>query len=164
MSAATTSDESAALAFPRRPAGPTAVPEVPEVPEMPVVPDVPVVPEVPAVRTSDPAALRERLVDVLIVGGGPAGAAAALAALRHRPDATVVIADLATFPRDKTCGDGIAPHGLDVLRELGVPDAAAGFLPVERMRLRTPGGAEVATPSKRASHVIPRRVFDARLV
>ncbi|OHV45458.1 geranylgeranyl reductase [Pseudofrankia sp. BMG5.36] len=113
---------------------------------------------------SHPAALRERLVDVLVVGGGPAGAAAALAALRHRPDATVVIADLAAFPRDKTCGDGIAPHGLDVLRELGVPDAAAGFRPVDRMRLRTPGGAEVATPSTRATHVIPRMVFDARLV
>jgi flavin-dependent dehydrogenase len=104
------------------------------------------------------------MIDVLVVGGGPAGSAAALAALRHRPDATVVIADLAAFPRDKTCGDGIAPHGLDVLRELGVPDAAAGFRPVDRMRLRTPGGAEVATPSQRATHVIPRLVFDARLV
>ncbi|OHV41818.1 geranylgeranyl reductase [Pseudofrankia sp. EUN1h] len=112
----------------------------------------------------DLAELRGRLVDVLVVGGGPAGAAAALAALRHRPDATVVIADLAAFPRDKTCGDGIAPHGLDVLRELGVPDAAAGFRSVDRLRLRTPGGAEVATPSRRAAHVIPRKVFDARLV
>ncbi|MBL7493436.1 geranylgeranyl reductase family protein [Frankia sp. AgB1.9] len=120
--------------------------------------------ESPAVPVTDPAELRGRVADVLVVGGGPAGAAAALAVLRHRPDATVVIADLATFPRDKTCGDGIAPHGLDVLRELGVPHAAAGFRPVDRMRLRTPGGAEVATPSARATHVIPRMVFDARLL
>jgi geranylgeranyl reductase family protein len=120
--------------------------------------------EPPAVPAGDAAELRGRLIDVLVVGGGPAGSAAALAALRHRPDATVVIADLAAFPRDKTCGDGIAPHGLDVLRELGVPDAAAGFQPVDRMRLRTPGGAEVATPSQRATHVIPRLVFDARLI
>ncbi|MBL7499190.1 NAD(P)/FAD-dependent oxidoreductase [Frankia nepalensis] len=120
--------------------------------------------EAPTVPVGDLAELRGRLVDVLVVGGGPAGAAAALAALRVRPEATVVIADLAGFPRDKTCGDGVAPHGLDVLRHLGVADAATGFRPVDRMRLRTPGGAEVATPSARATHVIPRMVFDARLV
>jgi len=149
MSVATT-----AAAGPAGPAGPTgrAVPRPPTQPA-----------SAPAVPVSDLAGLRGRVVDLLVVGGGPAGSAAALAALRHRPDATVVIADLAAFPRDKTCGDGIAPHGLDVLRELGVPDATAGYRPVDRMRLRTPGGAQVATPSTRATHVIPRMVFDARL-
>ena len=104
------------------------------------------------------------LADLLVVGGGPAGSAAALRALQLNPDAHVVIVDAADFPRDKTCGDGIAPHGLDILRELGVTDATAGYRPVDRMRLRTPGGAEVATPSARATYVIPREVFDARLV
>jgi geranylgeranyl reductase family protein len=104
------------------------------------------------------------VIDVLVVGGGPAGSAAALRALQIRPDATVVIADAAEFPRDKACGDGIAPHGLDVLRSLGVYDAVAGYRPVDRMRLRTPGGAEIATPSARANYVVPREVFDARLV
>jgi geranylgeranyl reductase family protein len=137
-------------------AGPTGwLPAYPAYPAPVVAP--------PAVPTGDVASLRGRVVDVLVVGGGPAGSAAALAALRHRPEATVVIADLASFPRDKTCGDGVAPHGLDVLRDLGVPDIAAGFRPVDRMRLRTPGGAEVATPSRRATHVIPRMVLDARL-
>nr|MDT0666656.1 FAD-dependent monooxygenase [Micromonospora sp. DSM 115978] len=51
-----------------------------------------------------------------------------------------------------------------VLRDLGVHDAVAGYRPVDRMRLRTPGGAEVATPSLRANYVVPREVFDARLV
>ncbi|WP_248840970.1 NAD(P)/FAD-dependent oxidoreductase [Frankia sp. AgKG'84/4] len=118
----------------------------------------------PIVRLDEPDELPDGPIDVLIVGGGPAGCAAALAALRDRPGASVVIADAAAFPRDKTCGDGIAPHGLDVLRDLGVTDAVAGYRPVDRLRLRTPGGAEVATPSARASYVVPRQVFDARLM
>ncbi|MEX5637042.1 geranylgeranyl reductase family protein [Parafrankia sp. FMc2] len=103
-------------------------------------------------------------MDLLVVGGGPAGSAAALRALQLRPEARVLIVDAAEFPRDKTCGDGIAPHGVDVLRSLGVTDVTRGYRPVDRMRLRTPGGAEVATPSERATHVIPREVFDARLM
>lgn len=116
------------------------------------------------VHAAVPGTGNEPPVDLLVVGGGPAGSAAALRALQLRPDARVVIVDAADFPRDKTCGDGIAPHGVDVLRALGVTDATSGYRPVDRMRLRTPGGAEVATPSERATHVIPREVFDARLV
>jgi flavin-dependent dehydrogenase len=104
------------------------------------------------------------VVDLLVVGAGPAGSAAALRALQLRPSANVVLVDAAAFPRDKACGDGIAPHGLDVLRSLGVYDVATDFRPVDRMRLVTPGGAAVATPSARANYVIPREVFDARLV
>jgi geranylgeranyl reductase family protein len=102
--------------------------------------------------------------DVAVVGAGPAGAAAALAACRARPGARVLLLDKAAFPRDKACGDGIAPHALDELAALGVPDAAAGHEPVARLRLRTPAGAEAAGAMVRPAHVVPRRVFDARLV
>lgn len=102
--------------------------------------------------------------DVVVVGAGPAGAAAALGALRARPTARVALVDRAAFPRDKTCGDGVAPHALDVLRELGVADVAAGFAPVDRLRLVAPGGAVAAGPFARPARVIPRLVFDGRLV
>ena len=100
--------------------------------------------------------------DVAVVGAGPAGSAAALAA--RRAGASVVLLDRAAFPRDKPCGDGIAPHALDVLAALGVPDAAAGYAPVPRLRLVSPAGAVVARRLARPAYTIPRRVFDHRLV
>jgi geranylgeranyl reductase family protein len=108
----------------------------------------------------------DEIADVLIVGAGPAGATAALAALRARPGARVRLLDAADFPRDKACGDGIAAHALDELAELGVPDRdlTGGHRPVPEIELRTPGGVRVRAIPARANHVIPRRVFDARLV
>ena len=70
--------------------------------------------------------------DVVVVGGGPAGAACAAAARRAAPAARVLVLDRADFPRDKVCGDGIAPEALDVLAGLGIDPAAltAGYAAV----------------------------------
>jgi flavin-dependent dehydrogenase len=56
--------------------------------------------------------------DVLVVGGGVAGATAArlLAEAGHR----VVLLDRARFPRDKPCGEGVLPTGVRLLDRLGV--------------------------------------------
>lgn len=102
--------------------------------------------------------------DLAVVGAGPAGSAAALAALRARPGARVLLLDRAEFPRDKSCGDGIAPHALDELARLGVADVLADRVPVRHLRLRSPDGTEVATRLQRPDHVVPRTLFDARLV
>src|SRR5215217_6767248 len=74
--------------------------------------------------------------DVVVVGGGPAGAACAAAARRADPAARVLVLDRADFPRDKVCGDGIAPEALDVLAGLGMdPEAVtAGYPEVPRLR------------------------------
>ncbi|MGN9807967.1 geranylgeranyl reductase family protein [Micromonospora sp. BQ11] len=100
--------------------------------------------------------------DVVVVGAGPAGSAAALAA--RRAGARVLLLDRADFPRDKACGDGIAAHALDVLDELGVPDAVAGYAPLPALRMVSPGGDEVARTLPRPAYTVPRTVFDARLV
>ena len=56
--------------------------------------------------------------DVLICGGGPAGAA--LAILLGRRGLNVELIEQSTFPRDKPCGEGILPPGVEVLRAIGL--------------------------------------------
>ena len=86
--------------------------------------------------------------DVLVVGAGPAGAAAAAWAARGGLD--VVLADAQVFPRDKTCGDGLTPRAIHELNELGLGQwlqgkprnlglRAAGF--GQTLMLPWPGGS-----------------------
>ena len=63
--------------------------------------------------------------DVLIVGGGPAGLATAIA-LRQK-GASVTVADAMTPPIDKACGEGLMPDSLQDLAALSV------FLSLRRM-------------------------------
>jgi geranylgeranyl reductase family protein len=104
--------------------------------------------------------------DVVVVGGGPAGAAAATAARRADPAARVLVLDRAEFPRDKVCGDGIAPEALDVLAGLGLDPGALteGYASVSRLRLRSPGGTTVERTMHRPARVVPRAVLDSRLL
>ena len=55
--------------------------------------------------------------DVVIVGGGPAGAVMAWALARE--GARVVILDRARFPREKVCGDFVEPRGLRLFQNMG---------------------------------------------
>jgi geranylgeranyl reductase family protein len=102
--------------------------------------------------------------DVIVVGAGPAGSAAALTALQARPGARVLLLDKAAFPRDKACGDGIAPHALEELARLGLPDLFADAVPIPALRLEAPSGTAAAGALQAPTRVIPRTVFDARLV
>jgi geranylgeranyl reductase family protein len=58
--------------------------------------------------------------DVLVVGAGPAGSAAAAWLARHGVE--VLLTDAAVFPRDKTCGDGLTPRAIGELERLGLGD------------------------------------------
>ncbi|WP_107704536.1 geranylgeranyl reductase family protein [Nocardioides allogilvus] len=58
--------------------------------------------------------------DVLVVGAGPAGSAAAAWSARAGLD--TVLVDAAVFPRDKTCGDGLTPRAIAELGKLGLTE------------------------------------------
>jgi geranylgeranyl reductase family protein len=61
--------------------------------------------------------------DVLVVGGGPAGASTAywLAEAGH----DVLVVEKKTFPRDKTCGDGLTPRAVKQLADMGLEETVA---------------------------------------
>jgi len=78
--------------------------------------------------------------DVIVVGAGPAGSAAAAALARA--GARVTLLERETFPRRKPCGDYLNPGCDAALSQLGVRDAVAraGARPVRGMRVVTPQG------------------------
>lgn len=82
------------------------------------------------------------MVEVLIVGGGPAGALAAL--VLARAGVRVLVVDRARFPRDKLCGDTLNPGALRILARHGIdgPIVARGR-PIEGMVLTSRSGVRV---------------------
>src|SRR4051794_7712222 len=70
--------------------------------------------------------------DALVVGAGPAGAATAywLADRGHR----VLAVEKKTFPREKTCGDGLTPRAVRQLDDMGLADPLSEFHRYEGLR------------------------------
>jgi len=58
--------------------------------------------------------------DLIIIGGGPAGTAAAITAARS--GARVLLLERGRFPRHKVCGEFVSPEGVDLLAGLGLGD------------------------------------------
>ncbi len=105
-------------------------------------------------------------VDLLVVGAGPAGAAAAVHAARAGLDTLVV--DRAAFPRDKCCGDGLTAMALRELERIGFsPEAAPSWQTVAAATVRSPSGREQTfpLPADGAYAAVARRThLDAALV
>ncbi len=74
----------------------------------------------------------ETQFDVLVVGAGPSGSAAAywLATRGHR----VLVIDKKRFPREKTCGDGLTPRAVRQLNDMGLADPLAQFQRFDGLR------------------------------
>lgn len=108
---------------------------------------------------------------VAIVGGGPAGLAAAIAARSHGFRALVF--DRQTPPIDKACGEGLMPGGVQALNRLGVnfADHEVMRFPGLQLVTNTRRGPLVATaPFQRGEYglgirrtVLHRRLIDTAL-
>jgi menaquinone-9 beta-reductase len=105
--------------------------------------------------------------DVLIVGAGPGGSAAAYHLARHGIDVTAV--DKATFPRDKVCGDGLTPRSVGAIERMGVDTSDPDFVRIEGLRVHSKDVTiDLPWPELRTwpnyGLVMPRLGFDHLLV
>ncbi len=99
-------------------------------------------------------------IDVLVVGAGPAGSAAAL--VLARAGLSVVLTDRREFPRDKSCGDALLPDAIGALERLGIAGRAlAGGLTLDLLRVHSPGGHRAEIRGSFAS--LERRTLDDHL-
>ena len=110
---------------------------------------------------------RERITtDVVVVGLGPAGSAAAIEL--RRAGRSVVAIDKAVFPRDKCCGDGLTTLALRELEHVGLDrETIPDWFEVGGAAIRSPSGREVYVPLPTTGSyaaVAPRLQLDDALV
>jgi menaquinone-9 beta-reductase len=102
--------------------------------------------------------------EILIVGAGPSGAAAAVQ-LGQLGINDVLLVDRDRFPRHKTCGSGLSPAALHLAEDLGIgPQLRARANPVLTVRFVTPSGEELRAPANSAAVILLRKDFDNLLV
>ncbi|MEC8875054.1 MAG: geranylgeranyl reductase family protein [Candidatus Thermoplasmatota archaeon] len=112
---------------------------------------------------SGPVPKDETAFDVIVVGGGPAGSAAACyAALDGNK---VLLVEKSSYPKDKTCGDAVGGKSLGHVEELGVGDTlkSTPHFKFDSVLFSSPSGDEfkVELPDERvAGYVFPRIQFD----
>ena len=105
------------------------------------------------------------VADVVVVGAGPAGSAAAAWAARDGRD--VLVIDTAAFPRDKPCGDGLTPRAVQQLELLGLGEWLDGHIRHRGLRMTGFGGeVQVDWPGRAfpsTSSAAPRTELDDRI-
>jgi len=104
--------------------------------------------------------MSDRCFDVVVIGAGPAGTCAALAALAA--GARTAIVERAVFPRSKVCGCCLAPAGIAALRSLGAEDVLHDAVALREVVVEA-GGASARISGDRGA-AIGRDVLDDRLL
>lgn len=102
----------------------------------------------------------EELIDLAIIGGGPAGTAAALEARRH--GLRVAVWERERFPRDKVCGEFLSAESLPVL-EAEIPATLARGAVIRRCEFISPSGRSRGFMLPRPGRGLSRRLLDDAL-
>ena len=106
-------------------------------------------------------------VDIAIIGGGPAGSAAAITLAKS--GRSVAVFDKAKFPRDKCCGDGLTTLALRLSETLGlIPSEVKNWKEVDEATLHWGDSRSVvcALPDDPGIYaaVVPRLDYDQALL
>ena len=115
-------------------------------------------------RPPSPCSDARAVHDVLVIGAGPGGSAAATTLAAQGCD--VLLVDRAAFPRPKTCGDGLTPRALNVLTSLGLAETVERLgRPIRTFTVVAPHGQVTggAIPDPRGALVVPRLILDDTL-
>jgi flavin-dependent dehydrogenase len=102
-----------------------------------------------------------KVIDALVVGGGPAGAS--VATRLARCGRQVVLLERETGPHDKVCGEFLSQDASSYLASLGVEIRALGAAPIEALRLAR-GRSVVSMKLPFPAYSLSRRVLDTALL
>ena len=102
-----------------------------------------------------------RHIDILVIGAGPAGSVFGYLALKAGLDC--LLADFATFPREKICGGGLTPKAWRLLDKL-VPGIKYDYHPVRHMRFQLDDSPMCEFEAEQEIRMTNRKDFDYTLL